>query len=165
MQTLGVLSDSHIRPGGGGLPRAVFAAFAGVDRIVHCGDITCLQVIAELSALAPVVAVHGNMDPYETAIALPPRRVFRLGGYAIGVTHGAGSRDALKNAGKDFRDSRLDLVLYGHSHCPGETRRGDTLYFNPGSPTRPRSTERGTVGIVRLGETIRCQILSLEEER
>ena len=164
METLGVLSDSHIRPGTGGLPRSVFRAFEGVDRIIHCGDITSLEVIGELSALAPVLAVHGNMDPYETAAALPLCRLFRVGSFSIGITHGAGSRDALKNARKAFRDSRPDLVLYGHSHCPGEIRKEDTLYFNPGSPTRPRGTEQGTVGIVRLGETIRCEIVYLEEK-
>ena len=57
MQTIGVISDTH------GLvrPEAV-RALAGVDLILHAGDIGKPEVLTELRELAPLVAVRGNVD-------------------------------------------------------------------------------------------------------
>ncbi len=38
------------------------AAFAGVDLIVHAGDVGGRSVLAALRAIAPVNAVSGNVD-------------------------------------------------------------------------------------------------------
>ena len=55
--SIGVISDTHglLRPG-------AIDALQGVDLIIHAGDIGDRNIIDELGALAPVVAVRGNMD-------------------------------------------------------------------------------------------------------
>ncbi|NLJ25093.1 MAG: YfcE family phosphodiesterase, partial [Firmicutes bacterium] len=59
---IGVLSDTHIPVRARHLPAEIFIAFTGVDLILHAGDIKEWSVIQELSTLAPVEAVFGNMD-------------------------------------------------------------------------------------------------------
>ena len=54
---LGLISDTH-----GQVPNAVHTALAGVDYILHAGDVGPMDVITELEAIAPVHAVLGNTD-------------------------------------------------------------------------------------------------------
>lgn len=55
---LGVVADTH-----GVLHEGVPAALAGVDRILHAGDVGGGSVLAALARIAPVEAVRGNVDP------------------------------------------------------------------------------------------------------
>jgi len=54
---VGVISDTH-----GLLRRSAVAALAGSDAIVHAGDIGRPEVLEGLRAIAPLVAVRGNVD-------------------------------------------------------------------------------------------------------
>src|SRR5690242_1006251 len=81
---VGVLSDTHVPDYMPALPTAVAACFAGVDLILHAGDVTGAAVLEELGALAPVVAVKGNHDTLD----LPRKRLVEIGGARIGLIHG-----------------------------------------------------------------------------
>jgi uncharacterized protein len=59
---IGVLSDTHIPLRARILPPVLFELFAGVNLILHAGDLIDEQVIKDLSAIAPVEAVAGNLD-------------------------------------------------------------------------------------------------------
>src|SRR5438093_519933 len=85
---VGVIADTHIADGRRVIPGAVWEAFAGVDCILHAGDIARRAVLDELALLAPVHAVYGNLDPFELASTLPEWRVLDLGGVRLGLTHG-----------------------------------------------------------------------------
>ncbi len=52
---VGLISDTH-----GLLRPEVLAAFAGVDLILHAGDVGNLAILQSLSALAPTQAVYGS---------------------------------------------------------------------------------------------------------
>jgi putative phosphoesterase len=75
------------------------------------------------------------MDGADVRKLLPRREIFEVDGVAIGIFHGEGPSegilDAVRNA---FKDKKLDVVVFGHSHQPFNKMIGDTLYFNPGSP-------------------------------
>ena len=58
---IGVISDTH-----GFLDPKVLKLFAGVEHILHAGDIGSDAIIAELEAVAPVTAVLGNTDSSPT---------------------------------------------------------------------------------------------------
>ena len=159
---IGVVSDTHVSDGRR-LPEDLFLALAGVDGIVHCGDVTGLSVLTALERVAPVEAVHGNMDPPATRRALPARRVIRLGGFAIGVMHGSGGPSGLaERLLKQFRRERLDALLFGHSHR-AETRTVDgVVVLNPGCPVvNPVSRER-TVGILHVEDDVWGEIVRLD---
>ena len=119
--------------------------------IVHTGDLTAAAVLVELSSLAPVEAVHGNMDAPELRARLPERRVVEAEGLRVGVVHDAG--------GAPGRPERLagwfpdcDLAAYGHTHLPEVARHGDLWVVNPGSPTERRRAPGHTMAVVRDGE-------------
>jgi len=85
---IGVISDTH-----GRLDSRVAGLFAGVDHIVHGGDVGSLEVLAELEHMAPLTAVVGNTDGGEVAARLPrvATGVVEVGGGGGGA--GGGGRD------------------------------------------------------------------------
>ena len=69
--TLGLLSDTHFHDRLFELPPHLAAIFAGVDLILHAGDVGDISVLDELGHIAPVVAVHGNDEPEHVKQWLP----------------------------------------------------------------------------------------------
>src|SRR2546425_9447790 len=79
---VGVISDTH------GLlrPEAV-AALAGVDVIVHAGDIGSAAVLEALRQIAPIIAVRGNNGRESWAASLPEIVKTDVGGIRLCVVH------------------------------------------------------------------------------
>jgi len=69
MTLVGLISDTH-----GLLRLEVVAALAGVDHIIHAGDVGKLEIMDELRAIAPVTAVRGNVDTDEWGAATRQHR-------------------------------------------------------------------------------------------
>ncbi|MGD8561398.1 MAG: YfcE family phosphodiesterase [Desulfarculaceae bacterium] len=158
MTLIGVLSDTHLREYDAGLEGRLTQAFAGVDMILHAGDLTNMQVLDMLEC-EEVLAVCGNMDDHMVANALPPKRVIEVGGMSIGLIHGWGSPHGLENRIRSEFD-QVDCIVYGHSHRPANHLKDGVLFFNPGSAS---SSYRGsgTVGLLEVGKHIRGKILEL----
>ncbi len=70
---IGVISDTH-----GKVPSEIFKIFEGVDQIWHAGDIGNLDVIIELETIAPVIAVHGNMDQLPIVSKFPKHEIIKI---------------------------------------------------------------------------------------
>jgi putative phosphoesterase len=119
--------------------------------VLHTGDLTAMAVLDELSDLAPVEAVLGNMDAPELRGLLPDRRVVEAEGRRVGLVHDAGPA-----AGRHERLAGwfpdCHLVAYGHTHLPEVARHGDLWVVNPGSPTERRRAPGHTMAVVRDGE-------------
>lgn len=160
---IGVVSDTHIPYVAPRLPAALIEGLAGVELILHAGDIACLSALEELERVAPVAAVSGNCDPPEVRAGLPAMRVVEVRGRRIGLWHGRGGPAGLAaRAHEVFRGKRVDVVVFGHSHQPWEDREGEVLRFNPGSPTSPLFTGTPSFGILALGERVESAVISLE---
>lgn len=112
---VGLVSDTH-----GLLRPVVLDALAGVDRILHAGDVGGAHVLEGLARVAPVLAVRGNNDPPG---AWPDTRRITLEGRSILVLHVA--EDAVLDG--------ADIVVSGHSHRPSVAERDGVLWVNPGS--------------------------------
>jgi hypothetical protein len=148
---LGVISDTH------GLMRPeAITALAGVEMIIHAGDIGTPEVLDALHAIAPVVAVRGNNDKGEWAHALPETEVVEVGGVVLYVLHDVKTLD-LDPAAAGFH-----AVISGHSHQPTITTRQGILYMNPGS-AGPRRFKL-PISVARLivrGDTLDAQLVEL----
>lgn len=120
--TVGLISDTH------GLlrPQAV-EALRGVDRIIHAGDIGGEEIVAALSAIAPVDAVRGNNDRDAWGARIPTELTLDIGGVAVHVLHD------LKELELDPVQAGLKVVVAGHSHKPEVRQQDGVLYVNPGS--------------------------------
>jgi putative phosphoesterase len=119
---IGLISDTH------GLlrPEAV-KALEGCGLIIHAGDVGNPEILEHLRAIAPVVAVRGNIDKGEWASRLPLTAVVEAGPARIYVLHDIHQLD-LDPAAAGFR-----MVVSGHLHKALREERGGVLYVNPGS--------------------------------
>lgn len=152
--TIGVVSDTHDR-----LPAALFTALAGVDEILHAGDVVSTEALIELEAIAPVTAVHGNMDEIDLVAALPPHRLLERAGVRIALIHGHRQRRGdVDDIARRFANEGPDVVIFGHSHEALSEVRDGVHYFNPGTaggvgaaPTIGRLTiEGGSFSLVHV---------------
>jgi uncharacterized protein len=145
---VGLVSDTHglIRP-------EIFTALAGVDLILHAGDVGGHGVLTELSAIAPVRAVYGNTDsPGEPGLEATLR--FDIEGRSIHVSHGH-ELSGSPTADRLLARYTADIIVYGHTHKPLVERAGPRLVVNPGAagPRRFKlqpSVARMTVNAARV---------------
>lgn len=146
---MGVLSDTH-----GHLYPEVKDALAGVDHIVHAGDIGSPWVLGDLRKIAPVTAVRGNTDLDAWSQALPAVATVDLAGVKVVVRHqldpnewrvapGSGSSTADSPAGHT-------IVVTGHSHIASIEQRGRVLFLNPGSAGPQRFGRPRTLALVEI---------------
>jgi hypothetical protein len=138
---IGVISDTH-----GLLRPEALAALAGVERIIHAGDVGAPAVLEELARVAPVTAVRGNNDHGAWAEALPLSAVVEAAGARIYVLHDV-KELALDPGAAGFR-----VVVAGHSHQPAQQERDGVLYFNPGSAGPRRFRLPIAVGLIAVDD-------------
>jgi uncharacterized protein len=109
----------------------IAAVFAGVQLILHAGDVGGRAVLDALSAIAPVEAVYGNVDdPHDPSLAR--ERVVSIGDVTIHVSHG----HELGHPTPALALSRYhgDVVVFGHTHRAITLRdAADRLAINPGA--------------------------------
>lgn len=119
---IGILADTH-----GTLPPSVDAVFEGVDRIVHAGDVGAPWIIDHLEAIAPVVAVRGNMDTGDLGWRLQDQALIQADEQRILVLHQAASLPP------DGVPAGVTVVVTGHTHRASIESVGGVLHVNPGS--------------------------------
>jgi putative phosphoesterase len=138
---VGLIADTH------GLMRSeALRALAGVDVILHAGDVGKAQVLQALETIAPVQAVRGNTDSF--ALHLVDSLDLELEGVRIHVSHGheVGSPTPERLAAR----YRADVIVYGHTHRPLTKRIGDVLIVNPGAAGPRRFDIKPSVAVLSL---------------
>jgi putative phosphoesterase len=148
---IGIISDTH------GLlrPEAV-ERLAGVQHIIHAGDIGGPDVISGLRRIAPTTAIRGNVDRGEWAAGYPPTERVALGGRSFYVLHSLAQLDL------DPVAAGIDVVVSGHSHQPRIETVDGVIYLNPGSAGPRRFRLPIALATVELaGDAVRPCILEL----
>ena len=142
--TIGLISDTHglVRP-------RVHEALAGVELILHAGDVGGQDILDELALIAPVRAVFGNTDPPDSP-GLSDEILVTVGGVSIHVSHGheLGSPTPLKLAER----YGADVLVYGHTHKQLVTQVGGRLVINPGAAGPRRFNLRPSVARLTISE-------------
>jgi putative phosphoesterase len=148
---IGIISDTH-----GQLRPEAIERLAGVDHIIHAGDIGRADVISELRRIAPVTAVRGNIDRDEWAAGYPQTELVKLGGRIFYVLHNLAELDL------DPIAAGIDVVVSGHSHQPKIETVGGVVYLNPGSAGPRRFSLPIALATLDLsGKALRPCIVSL----
>ena len=160
---IGLISDTHVPKRAMCIPQKVFEVLKDADFIIHAGDLVVLSVIDELEQIAPVLAVHGNMDGQEVNSILPELNSLKIFDWKIGVMH---DPNVFQGSGKMMEIAKkngFDVIVYGHTHSAKIKWEEKNLYINPGSPTDPASfTNKPTVGLLKITkQTITPQIINL----
>jgi putative phosphoesterase len=121
-QTVGLISDTHglVRP-------QALEALAGVDLILHAGDIGKPEVLTALKAVAPVVAIRGNNDTAPWAKPLPDTKLIRVADTQLYLIHN------VNELACDPVTCGFQVIISGHSHKPSISMRDGVLFVNPGS--------------------------------
>jgi len=157
---IGVLSDTHIPKTVNELPKTVYDGLKKVDLILHAGDLVELDVLDGLKKIAPTEAVCGNMDSWKTQNALPKKKVINVSKFKIGLIHGWGhSNEIIDFISKEFSD--VDVIVFGHTHNAMNEKKGNILYFNPGSPTDKIFAPYNSYGILEVNGSITGRIIKL----
>ena len=151
-KTVGLIADTHVPARAPHIPKMVFKIFENVDFIVHAGDLVQLDVIDELEQLAPVLAVHGNMDGPEVSGALPKLNALKIYGWKIGVMHDPNTLFGRGKMREIAKQNGFNAFVYGHTHNASIKWEGQMLYINPGSPTNPMASfvNKPSVGLLKV---------------
>ncbi len=144
---IGVVSDTH----GTLHPRLLpILREAGVELILHAGDVGAYEVIGKLSGVAAVLAVRGNVDGNGRAAELPEDLSATWEGVDIYMTHiGGKPRVWLPR----LPNPKPRVAICGHSHIALLEEVDGVLFLNPGSAgTRPRFGGTLSVALLTLSD-------------
>ena len=129
-RVIGLISDTH-----GLLRPDVHTALAGVELILHAGDVGEDDILDELQLIAPVRAVRGNTDPVGNP-RLPDAIDVELGGLRVHVSHG--HEVGPPTPAKLLARYDADVIVYGHTHKQLITRADSRWVVNPGAAGQRR---------------------------
>jgi hypothetical protein len=170
---IGVVSDTH-----GFFDARLEELLAGVELILHAGDVDKQEVLDELERIAPVRAVRGNVDPPQ--LGLPLSTTSRVGGVQVELLHQLPATqtelekwakparvEGLAPRGRDALlrsfDHNTRVVIFGHSHTPCAVVLAGKLFFNPGSAGKQRFSLLRCCGVLDVSEKrVEATILSLQ---
>jgi putative phosphoesterase len=140
---IGIIADTH-----GALHPRLQEVFAGVEAIVHAGDIGGRHVLDALQRIAPVTAVLGNNDDASGNDIVRAE----MGGLRLLLTHILPRPGAVRSAiAASLQRQRADLVIFGHSHLPHDEEVAGVRFFNPASAGPRRFDYPTAVGIMETG--------------
>jgi putative phosphoesterase len=152
---IGVISDTH-----NFLDPQVANLFAGVEHILHGGDIGLPKILLELMEIAPVTAVMGNTD--EAGFGYRETETVELAERRFLLHHIVNPHSLSDSLRERFAREKPDVVIFGHTHKPFCETIGGTLYFNPGYAGKSRFGMARSVAILHCdGRGIRHEFLAL----
>lgn len=151
---IGVISDTH-----GWLDPRVEKLFAGVEHILHAGDIGNPVIELELKFIAPATVVQGNVD-----VGLPFKltEIVTLAEKKFLMHHITNPRALSETLEQQIRQQQPDAVIFGHTHKPFAQMVDGIFYFNPGYAGKPKFGAERSVAILHLdGKEIRHEFIPL----
>lgn len=138
---VGVISDTH------GLMRPeALAALAGVDHILHAGDVGDPAILDKLRAIAPLTAIRGNIDQSGPCAQLPETELIELGDASFYMIHNLAALDINPKA------AGVTAIISGHSHHPRIDWKQGVLFFNPGSAGPRRFSTPVSLGSLEIAK-------------
>jgi uncharacterized protein len=145
MPRIGVISDTHNYFD----PRLPLL-FAGVDHILHGGDIGLPAIILALEQIAPVTAVMGNTD--DPGFHYRQTEVVEVANFKFLLHHIVTPQRLADPIQARIARARPAVVVFGHTHKPFSQTLDGVLFFNPGYAGKSRFGLERTVAILHCGE-------------
>ena len=132
------MSDTHLPKRARDLPAPLWTMVDEADVVVHAGDWVSVDLLDRIEARSRrLVAVYGNNDGPALRARLPEVARADLGGVRFAVVHETGpAAGRERRCAQRFPDA--DVLVFGHSHIPWDTRVPGLRLLNPGSPTDRR---------------------------
>jgi len=132
------------------------AALAGVEHILHAGDVGDIRILETLREIAPVTAIRGNVDQWGECAELPATDVVELQDRLFYLIHSAGDLDINPAV------AGVAAVVSGHSHKPSIKERNGVMYLNPGSAGPRRFSLPVTIALMTVSQdSVAARIVEL----
>ncbi len=152
--TIGIISDTH-----GFLDPRVEKILAGVDHILHAGDIGDPMIELELKFIAPVTICIGNTD---LGLSYKETEVVTLAEKKILVHHIVNPYAPSDRLAAQLKRHQPDAVVFGHTHKKFAETVNGIFYFNPGYGGKPKLGAERSVALLHLdGKEIRHEFIAL----
>jgi putative phosphoesterase len=133
--TIGIISDTH-----GFLDPQIKKIFAGVDHILHAGDVGDAFIAFELEQIAPATIIVGNTD---LGLSFKETEVVTLANKKFLVHHIVNPSALMDKVAALIAREKPDMVVFGHTHKKFAEIVNGILFFNPGYAGKPKfGTER-----------------------
>jgi len=143
---VGIVSDTH-----GYLNPKVPELLAGVEHILHAGDIGDAGIIDDLAKIAPVTTVRGNNDRTGPESLFPEEATLELDGWTFFLTHQVKVPKGPDDPSMElYQKAGADVVVFGHSHIALQRQIGPVLFFNPGAAGKRRFKVVPSIGLLEL---------------
>ena len=139
---IGLISDTH-----GLLRPEVHTVFAGVNLILHAGDVCGDDILDELALIAPLGAVYGNNDARWDQ-GMVEELNLTLDGVTVHVSHGHEVGAVTPENLAEAYDA--DVVVYGHTHVQKISYVDGRLIVNPGAAGPRRFKLDPSVGLLTI---------------
>jgi uncharacterized protein len=179
---VGLVSDTHMPLRRRTLPPILFEVLHGVDFLLHAGDVGELWALDQLSAIAPVFAVHGNDDTEDAQRELPFQQIIAIASQRILLWHShflnweeemAFRKDddlyrSLQRSADQARRAGAKVVVFGHWHIPLVYRTNgveEILIINPGALASGNEFTRmlhNTVAILFVEKSGQCHVVHID---
>ncbi len=128
---IGLISDTHYH-----LDEKVFEYFKDCDELWHAGDIGGMELLRQLEAFKPTMAVWGNIDDHNVRAATTEGHVFEREGVRVLMTHIAGKPPKYnQTVYQHILRHKPKLLVCGHSHILKvmPDKANNLIYINPGA--------------------------------
>ena len=131
MIKIGLISDTHAV-----LDPKILEFLKGNDEIWHAGDWGDIELYDDLSKIAPVRGVYGNVDgPINTSL-LPENQIFTVEKIKVVITHIGGYPGRYEPRLRQILlKEKPQLYICGHSHILKVLydKKYELLHINPGA--------------------------------
>jgi hypothetical protein len=152
---IGVISDTH-----NFFDPQIPGLLAGVEHILHAGDIGLPHILQELERIAPVSAVSGNTD--DAGLRYPETKFVELGGKKFLIYHIVNPHNPSEVVESSIARYHPDIVVFGHTHKPFCEALNGRLFFNPGYAGKSRFDMPRTLAVLDCDDNgVRPQYLPL----
>ncbi len=128
---IGLISDTHSF-----MDEQLLSHLKECDEIWHAGDVGLYSVIEQLSEIAKVRAVYGNIDGQDIRQEFPEHQIFEVESKKIWITHIGGYPPRYNpSIRKQLEIIRPDIFICGHSHILKviPDKKLNLLHMNPGA--------------------------------
>lgn len=148
---IGIMSDTHIHKHAEKIDEFINQYFIDADMIIHAGDYTDSKVVQILKKHKNFIGVWGNVDKEDTRRLLNEKEIISILDYKIGIYHGHGDEKTTIDRAYDmFKNDRVDIIIFGHSHKPAVLTKNRILMINPGSISYRRTERWNSYVILKL---------------
>ncbi|MCE1253672.1 MAG: metallophosphatase family protein [Anaerolineae bacterium] len=188
---VGVVADTHYPDRVNALHPQLLPVLksAGVQLILHAGDICTTYPLEKLNEIAPVIAVRGNRD-WAFSKSLPLARKMEIAGHQVAMVHGHGrwSHYLINKVKMLLQGYNLDIfvpaitepapdaeiIVFGHTHrAVNFWYNQRQLLFNPGPCSLvARPAKHPSIGLLRfeknrpvMGEIVLLEQATLKNRR